>query len=190
MMNLSDKREPIDIVTLSTELKALQSLEECGGIDYLSRLSTATPSSANVAYYSRIVKAMALRRRLIHEASEIIGTAFADSTEIEEYLDSVEQRIFSISDYRVRPAFYKVGEIVKDSIKHVERLYDQKELVTGVASGLNDLDKITAGFQPSDLIIIAARPSMGKTSLALGIGGHVGVSLQKPVAILSLEMAK
>lgn len=190
MTTLIDKREPIDIITLSNELRSSNSLEDVGGIEYLSRLNSASPTSANVGYYARIIKEASIRRRLIHEASEIIASSYQDDKEIEEYLDAVEQRIFSVSDYRIAPAFFKVGDIVKDSIKHVENLYDRKELVTGVASGLKDFDKLTAGFQPSDLIILAARPSMGKTSLALGMAQHVGVHENKAVAVFSLEMSK
>ncbi|RMD87227.1 MAG: replicative DNA helicase [Candidatus Dadabacteria bacterium] len=190
MAALSEKGEPIDIVTLSAKLRSLNYLEECGGIEYLSKLASITPASAHVGYYARLVKAAAIRRRLIHEAIEIINGSYAEECDIEDYLDEVEQRILQISDYKIRPSFYEIGSIVKDSIGHVEKLYEQKEPVTGVASGFRDLDKITAGFQPSDLIIIAARPSMGKTSLALGIVQHVGVHQGKPVALFSMEMSK
>jgi replicative DNA helicase len=133
---------------------------------------------------------MALRRRAIHEASSIIQEAFNVGSEVDEFLDATEQKILSISDYRVRPAFYKVGDVVQDSIKLVEKLYDQKEPVTGVPTGLEKLDLKTAGFQPSDLIIIAARPSMGKTALALNIAQYVGTHRKKGVAVFSLEMSK
>jgi len=190
MIQLTDRREPIDMITLSNELRGMQALDEIGGIEYLSKLNSASPSSANVPFYARIVKEAGLRRRLIHEASEIISASYSDENDIDQYLDSVEQKILSVSDYRISPSFHKVGDVVKDSVKHIEKLYDQKELVTGVSSGFKDLDKITAGFQPSDLIIIAARPSMGKTSLALGITQYVGAHLNKPAAIFSLEMSK
>lgn len=190
MVALVERREPIDIITLSTELKGAKALEDVGGVDYLSKLNSSSPTAANVAYYARIIKEASIRRRLIHEASEIISSSYSDDREIEDYLDAVEQRIFSVADYRIAPSFHKVGDIVKDSIKHVERLYDRKEFVTGVSAGLKDLDKLTAGFQPSDLIILAARPSMGKTSLALGIAQHAGVRENKAVAVFSLEMSK
>lgn len=190
MTDLIEKREPIDIVTLSTQLKTANALDDIGGIEYLSRLNSAIPTSANVGYYARIIKEASIRRKLIHEASEIISSAYQDEKEIEDFLDGVEQRIFSVSDYRIAPAFHKVGDIVKDSIKHVEKLYDRKELVTGVSSGLKDFDKMTAGFQSSDLVILAARPSMGKTSLAMGMAQHVGTHANKAVAVFSLEMSK
>ncbi|MDZ4786856.1 MAG: replicative DNA helicase [bacterium] len=190
MVNLTERREPIDIVILSNELKSLTALDDCGGVEYLSKLNSASPTSANVAFYSRIIKEASLRRRLIHEATDIISSSYSDENDIEDYIDSVEQRILSVSDYRVTPSFYRVGDIVKDSIKQVEKLYDRKELVTGCATGFKDLDRITSGFQPSELIIIAARPSMGKTALALGIAQNVGLNSNKPVAVFSLEMSK
>jgi len=190
MMALADKREPIDIVTLSNQLRGMGLLEESGGLEQLSRLSSSAPSAANVAYYARVVKEMSIRRRVIHEASEIISQAFQLEGEVEDFLDSTEQRILGVADFRISPSFFRVSELVQDSIKLVERLYDQKEPVTGVPSGFDKLDLLTAGFQPSDLIIIAARPSMGKTSLALCISAYVGIHCRRPVAIFSMEMSK
>ncbi len=190
MVTLTDKREPIDIVTLSGQLRTMGLLEESGGIENLSRLASLVPSSANVGFYARVVKEMGLRRRVIHEASEIIANAFQPEVDVESFLDDTEQRILGVSDYRITPAFYHVGEVVQESIKLVERLYDKKEPVTGVPTGFDRLDVITAGFQPSDLIIIAARPSMGKTSLALCMAQFVGIHEKRPVAVFSLEMSK
>lgn len=190
MVALTDKREPIDIVTLSTQLRSMGLLEQSGGIEYLSRLAGAVPSAANVGYYAKVVKEMALRRRIIHAATEITQDAFKIEGEVEEFLDSTEQRILGVSEYRIRPAFHRVGEVVQESIKLVEKLYDQKEPVTGVPTGFRDLDRMTAGFQPSDLIIIAARPSMGKTALALNMAQSVGIEKHKAVAVFSLEMSK
>lgn len=190
MASLSDRREPIDVITLSQQLRAAGSLEDIGGIEALSRMAALVPSAANVGYYARLVKETALKRRVIHEATEIITEAFKESKGVEDFLDSVEQRIFAVSEYRVAPAFYKVGEVVKDAIKHVENLYDKKQLVTGVSTGFERLDFMTAGFQPGDLIIVAARPSMGKTSLALGIAQHAAIVDGKGVAVFSLEMSK
>lgn len=190
MIELLDKREPIDIVTLSQQLREMGALDEAGGIENLSRLAGSVPSAANVGYYSKVVKQLAVRRRIIHEASAIISDAFDNTGDVEQFLDSVENRILKVSDYRISPTFSKVGDIVKESIKHVESLYDRKELVTGTPSGYSDLDRITAGFQPSDLVIIAARPSMGKTALALGIAQHAAIDKNRPVALFSLEMSK
>jgi replicative DNA helicase len=190
MMALSERREPIDIITLSQQLRQMSLLDESGGVDNLSRLAANVPSSAHVGFYAKVVKEMALRRRVIHTASEAVREAFLVEGDVEEFLDSVEQRFLKVSEYRVRPSFYRVGEIVSESIKMVERLYDQKEPVTGVPTGFKVLNQITAGFQPSDLIILAARPSMGKTALALSMAQWVGIHEHRPVAVFSLEMSK
>jgi replicative DNA helicase len=193
MIALWDKREPIDVITLSQKLRSLGTLEQIGGMSGLTRLASLVPSSAHLEYYARLVKEHSLRRRLIREASGVINEAFAIENDIETFLDTAEQKILSVSDYRVSPSFHRAGDVVQDSIKLIEKLFDRKELVTGVASGFNDLDKMTAGFQPSDLIIIAARPSMGKTALALSIASSVGIDTNGPrgsVAVFSLEMSK
>lgn len=190
MISLTDKREPIDVVTLSQRLKAMGLFDDSGGTEILMRLATLVPSAANVAYYARLVKENSLRRRVIREASDIINEAFSDEGELEEFLDSTEQRILGISDYRISPSFSKVGDVVQSSISIIEKLFDQKQSITGVASGFSDLDRMTAGFQPSDLIIIAARPSMGKTALALAFAANAGMEQRGGVAIFSLEMSK
>ena len=190
MIGLSERMEPIDIVTLTTELKKLDRLEVVGGVDYLSQLVDAVPTAANTQYYARTVRELSVRRRLIHTIGEIADEAFSTRGDIDSFIDGVEQRIFKISDARINPSFAKVSEIVKGSIKEVERLYVNKEPITGVACGFIDLDSMTSGFQRSDLIILAGRPAMGKTSLALTIARHVGLELGKPVAVFSLEMSK
>lgn len=190
MAALSDRREPIDIVTLGQQLRSMGQLDAVGGAQALSYLASAVPNAANVAYYARMIKEMSIRRRLINESTDIINSAFELEGEIEEFLDTTEQRILGVSDFRVNASFHRVSEIVQDSIRIVEKLYDQKEPVTGVPSGLMKLDKMTAGFQPSDLIIVAARPSMGKTALVLGWSQFVGIYNKKPVAFFSLEMSK
>jgi len=190
MMLLSDRREPIDVITLSHQLRSIGLLDNAGGMEYLGHLATLVPSSANISYYAKVVKEKALKRRVIHEASGIIQQAFDDSGEVEEFLDQVEQRILGVADVRINPTFHKVGDIVQDSIKLIEKLYDLKEPITGVPSGFMKLDEMTAGFQPSDLIILAARPSMGKTALALNISQFVGLHKRKACAVFSLEMSK
>ena len=190
MSALSDKREPIDIVTLGQQLRSMGQLDAIGGAQALSFLASSVPNAANVAYYARMIKEMAIRRRLIHESTDIINSAFELEGDMEEFLDSTEQKILGVSDFRINASFHKVSDIVQDSIRIVEKLYDQKEPVTGVPSGLAKLDKLTAGFQPSDLIIVAARPSMGKTALVLGWSQFVGIYHRKPVAFFSLEMSK
>ncbi len=190
MVALSDKREPIDLVTLSNQLRSMSLLEESGGIENLSRLATLVPNAANVGFYATVVKEMSIRRGVIHQSTEVIAEAYDAKGEIEEFLDGVERRILGVADNRQQRAFYRVGDVVQESVKLIEKLYDQKAPVTGVPTGFKDLDKITAGFQPSDLIIVAARPSMGKTSLVLCMAAAVGIHTQLPVAVFSLEMSK
>jgi replicative DNA helicase len=190
MSLLADKREPIDILTLGQQLRSMGQLDAVGGAQTLSYLASSVPNSANVAYYARMIKEMSIRRRLIHESTDIINSAFELQGDIEEFLDTTEQKILGVSDFRVAASFHRVSDIVQDSIRIVEKLYDQKEPITGVASGLIKLDKLTAGFQPSDLVIVAARPSMGKTALTLGWAQHIGIYKRKPVAFFSLEMSK
>lgn len=187
---LTDRREPIDVITLSQELRSRGMLERSGGMENLARLAALVPSAANVGFYARTVKDLALRRTMIHEASQIISDAFQLDSPVSDFLDGAEQRILGVSDQRLGTSFSSVGEIVQESIKIVETLYDKKESVTGVPTGFQPLNRMTAGFQPSDLIIIAARPAMGKTSLALTIAQSVGIHANLPVAVFSLEMSK
>lgn len=190
MTALVDKREPVDVITLSEQLRTMGSLEQVGGSEYVARLASGVPSAANVGYYAKLVKEMSLRRRVIHEASGIVERAFKVEGDVETFLDETEQRILQIGENRVRPSFHKVGDVIQESIKLVEKLYDQKQAVTGVSSGFKDLDHLTAGFQPSDLVIIAARPSMGKTALALCMAQRAAIDLNNAVAIFSMEMSK
>lgn len=190
VVDLWEKREPIDVVTLTSVLKSTSQLELIGGVEYLSYLIDAVPTAANVQYYARVIRAMSLRRKVIHEAGEITTDAFALSDDIDTFIDSVEQRIFKISESRLSKGFLRAGDLVKDSIEKIQHRYLNKEEMTGVTSGFKRLDEITSGFQPSDLIIIAGRPSMGKTSLALAIGRYVGIHSGQAVAIFSLEMSQ
>jgi len=190
MIALSERNEPTDLVTLTQQLKASNELSQCGGVEYLTQLVDIVPTSANTQFYARIIKEMSLRRRLIHEASEIAQEALTGRGEIDGFIDSVEQRIFQVSEARINPSFRRVSEIVKDSIKHIENVCFNSGPLTGVPSGFYDLDHFTYGFQPGDLVIVAGRPSMGKTALALTMGLHVALDYGKPVAVFSLEMSK
>ena len=190
MLSMSDKREPIDVLTLATELRNRTTLEAAGGIEYLSHLVDVVPTVANTLFYARTIKEMSIRRRLIHEVSEIATEALNGRGDIDEFIDNVEQRIFKVSEARLKTGFSKVSDIVQSSIKEVEQRYINKEPITGVPSGLIDLDAMTSGFQKSDLVILAGRPSMGKTALALSIGRHVGIDCGLGVAVFSLEMSK
>ena len=190
MASLADKREPIDIITLGQQLRNMGQFDNVGGSTTLSYLASSVPNAANVGYYAKVIKEMAIRRRIIHESTDIINSAFELEGDIEEFIDGTEQRILGVSDFKTQGAFARVSDVVQDSIRLVEKLYDQKEPVTGVPSGLIKLDKMTAGFQPSDLVIVAARPAMGKTALVLGWAQYCGIHYRKPVALFSLEMSK
>jgi replicative DNA helicase len=190
LLEMFERHEPIDIVTLAQALKAASKLDQAGGVEYLSHLVDIVPTAANTQYYARIIREMSIRRKMIHEASEIVNQAFLAKDDVDSFIDSVEQRIFKVSEQRVKPSFVKVGDLVKDSIKAVEARYVNSDSITGVPSGFIDLDELTSGFQPSDLIIVAGRPSMGKTSLALSMGRHVALDRNRAVAVFSLEMSK
>ena len=192
MLDLSEQHMPIDAVTLTEALRGKEILDAVGGLDYISRLVDITPTTVNSQYYARIIKEMSLRRKLIHEATLIANEAFAGRGEMDSFLDNVEKRIFGVSEARINPSFVRVSEIVKDSIKEVERNYMSKEPITGLASGFVDLDKLTSGLQRSDLVIVAGRPSMGKTALALSLALNVALDRRKKrsVAVFSLEMSK
>ena len=190
MIQLSENNEPIDIVILNKSLEKTGVLEEVGGLEYLSYLVDVVPTAANAGYYARIVREMSLRRKLINVGSSIVSDAFESQSDVEEFIDGVEQKIFSVSEARVKKGFFRAGDVVKDSIKEIEHQYVNKEKITGVASGFNDLDEMTAGFQKSDLVIIAGRPSMGKTALVLSIARQVALVESGAVAVFSLEMSK
>lgn len=190
MLELSEKNEAIDLVTLTDYLRKKNELESIGGATYLSLLSNTVPTAANIRYHSKIVYEKALLRNLINTATEIVREGYEDSRDIEELLDHAENAIFSISEKKIKPSFTAIRDIIKDSFETIERLSEKKERVTGMPTGFYDLDMLTSGFQPSDLIIVAGRPSMGKTALCLCVAQHVSIEKKQPVAIFSLEMAK
>ena len=190
MLALSEKSEPIDLITLSDTLKARGELQEIGGATYLAELADKVPSAANIGHYARIVREKAVLRSLITVSNEIASRCYNGEEDIEQFLDEAERLIFDVSEKRVRPAFFKMGEMIMDTIKTVERLYERKELVTGVPTGFLDLDRLTAGLQPSDLVIVAARPSMGKTAFVLNIAQYIALHANTAVGIFSLEMSK
>ncbi len=190
MLSLSEKREPIDLITLTDSLRGRSELQDIGGASYLAELVDRVPSAANIANYARIVREKAVMRSLISVSNEISERCYGGQDDIEAFLDEAERLIFDVSEQRVRPAFYKVGDMIMDTVKTVEQLYERKELVTGVPTGFLDLDRITAGLQPADLVIVAARPSMGKTALVLNIAQHVALQHEMGVGIYSLEMSR
>ncbi len=190
MLSLYERGEPLDLITIVNELKKNKVLEKVGGASYLAQLAEVVPTAANILHYARIVKEKALLRQLISAATEIVTECYREEEDIEELLDRAERLIFSISEFRIRPSFYPMKEVLKDTFKVIERLYERKELVTGVPSGFKDLDRLTAGFQPSDLIIVAGRPSMGKTAFCLNIAQYAAIRAKIPTAIFSMEMSK
>jgi replicative DNA helicase len=190
MLALTERGEPIDLVTLTDALKARGELQEVGGATYLAELIDKVPSAANIVHYARIVREKAVLRTLINVSNEIASRCYNGEEDIERFLDEAERLIFDVSEKRVRPSFFKMSDLIMDTVKTVEKLYERKELVTGVPTGFLDLDRMTAGLQPSDLIIVAARPSMGKTSFVLNIAQYVALHANTAVGIFSLEMSK
>ncbi len=190
MLDLSERGEPIDIVTLTDRLRSAGSLDKAGGPDYIPTLADEVPTSAGVANYAKIVKEKATLRNLIETSSEIVQDCFDAPGDVDQLLDEAERRIFAISEERIRSGFLSMKEIVKSSFKTIESLYEKKEHITGVPSGFADIDELTSGFQSSDLIIIAGRPSMGKTAFCLNVAQYASIQKQLTVAVFSLEMAK
>jgi len=186
---LFNNNEPIDVVTVSETLKNTDKLELVGGRAYVNDLALSVISAANVEYYAKIVSEKAVMRELIRAGGEIASVAYEDIN-TEKAVDTAEQLIFSISQRKTPDNLTHVGEIVLDSYNLIEARYNNRDELIGIPSGFYDIDSLTAGFQPSDLIIIAARPSMGKTTLCLNIAQEVGIKKKRPVALFSLEMSK
>ncbi|MHB8908839.1 MAG: replicative DNA helicase [Syntrophales bacterium] len=190
IIDLSDRNEPCDLITLSNILKDQKRIEQVGGTAYLASLVDNVSSAVNIGYYAKIIKEKSILRRLIGTATEILNKTYDSTMDVDSVLDEAEHAIFEISENKVRPSFYPMRDIIKDSFKAIERLYANKELVTGVSTGFDKIDDMTSGLQRSDLIIIAGRPSMGKTAFALNIAQHAALELGIPVAVFSLEMSK
>jgi replicative DNA helicase len=189
MIELSDRAEPVDLITLSEFLKTRNELEAVGGTAYLASLADFVPTAANISYYARIVREKSILRSLISTATDIATRGYEEQGNVEEFLDAAEKVIFDISEKKIKASFIAVGDMIKDTLKTVEKLYERKEMVTGVPTGYEDLDKLTAGLQPADLIIVAGRPGMGKTAFALNIATNAAFT-GVGAAVFSLEMAK
>jgi replicative DNA helicase len=192
MMKLSDLREPCDLITMTDILKKAGELEEVGGAAYLATLVDYVPTAANIAYYCKMVKEKSTNRRLISVATEIVSRGYDEAADVDELLDKAQKEIYEITENKSRPQYVPVQAVLKEAFNILKNLHDQKEHVTGVPTGYVDLDHKTAGFQPGNLVIIAARPSMGKTTLALNIAQHASAESKKkvPSVIFSLEMGK
>jgi replicative DNA helicase len=190
MVRLSDRGDAIDLVTLKDELSRSGDIDEVGGPAYIAALVDGVPRSTNVEHYARIIKEKSTLRRLIIAANRIQSTAYEAEQDADVILDQAEHAIFAIADDRIRDGFVSLKDLAQSSLDTIEKLHARKELITGVPSGFVDLDEMTSGLQPADLIIVAARPSMGKTSLVLNIAQHVGTKTDMAVGIFSLEMSK
>lgn len=191
LITLSERNEPADLVTLTAVLKNRDALEEIGGSSYLSTLVDFVPTAANISYYCKIVKEKAISRELIKVATEIASRGY-EGGEVEASLDWAEGEIFKIANMKSRPSVFATKDIVKETIKTIEKLYDRKELITGVPTGFTDLDNMTSGLQGGDLVIIAGRPSMGKTAFCLNLVEHAAMHATQPIPaiVFSLEMSK
>ncbi|AGB42476.1 replicative DNA helicase [Halobacteroides halobius DSM 5150] len=187
---LFEAGEPVDLVTINQQLREDKKLEEVGGASYITSLVNSVPTAANIEHYAKIVGEKAMLRRLIKVAGEISQLGYSEEEDVDTLLDKAESRIFEISQTRRTDGFANVKDVLMDTFDRLEQLHEHNSDVTGVPTGFSDLDKMTSGFQESDLIIIAARPSMGKTALALNIAQYVAVEEDIPVAIFSLEMSK
>jgi replicative DNA helicase len=187
---LNERGAVVDVLTLSDELALRGELQAVGGKDYLTLLIDAVPTSANVEYHAKIVKEKGLVRRLIEVSTEIVSESFEGRRTSADLLDVAEQRIFQINQQRTREGFHRIKELLWPAMERIEDLARGGALITGVPTGFVDLDKLTLGFQPSELIIIAARPSMGKTAFVLNLAQNAAIQSGVPVAIFSLEMAK
>lgn len=190
MVGLTDRSEPVDFVTLTDELTRSGELEEVGGPAYVSGLTDGVPRSANVEYYARIVKEKSTLRRLIQASNEVLVRAYDAEEDADDLLDEAERTIFSIAEGRMRSGFVKLSELVDGGYAMLEQLQANRGLVTGVPSGFVELDEMTSGFQKSDLVIVAARPAMGKTSFVMNIALNAALEAGKSVGVFSLEMSK
>ena len=190
MTDLFDKAEPIDLVTLANKLKENGQLDEIGGASYLARLVDTVPLAVNARHYAKIIHDKASLRRMIEKANAIIKRCFEERGEAEDVIDFAESAVFEISEKKARQSFFPLSKIILGNIETLEEKQGNRSLVTGVPTGFTALDNLTSGLQNSDLIILAARPSMGKTALALNIARNAAVEANIPVAVFSLEMSK
>jgi replicative DNA helicase len=190
IIDITEKAGPVDIITVSEQLQLRGMLDNIGGLDYLASITGAVPTTANARHYAKIVEEKALLRRLIKAASDISGMSYDASEEAAFVLDRAEKSIFDILQKRSTQGFTHIKDILLETFSRLEELYNSKGFITGIPTGFNDLDFKTAGLQNSDLVLIAARPGMGKTAMALNIAQYAAVQKHVPVAIFNLEMSK
>ena len=190
MAALAERSQPIDLVTLKDELVRESALEAVGGAAYLAALVDGVPRITSVEHWSRIIKEKAVLRNLIHAGNRIVQSCFEGEDEAAALLDQAEQSIFGIAEKRIRAGFASMREIVKESFRTIDQLSQSKDVVTGLATGFVDIDEMTSGLQKGDLVIVAARPAMGKTSFCLNVAQHVSMRIGETVGLFSLEMSK
>lgn len=190
IISLVDKGVPVDVLSLSEELQRAGYLEEVGGASYISSLLDGVPKSLNVEYHARIIKEKALLRRLILSSAKIISSSYAQKEDADQLLNEAQAAIIEVAEQRIKPGFVQIGMLTEPTLEMIRALHERQEAVTGIPTGFRDLDGLTSGFHNSEFIVIAARPSMGKTALALNISHYVGVKTDYSVGFFSLEMAK
>lgn len=190
ILNLYNRAEPIDIITVKSELESMGKFQQIGGLEYLAELPEKVPTTANATKYIKIVEEKSTLRRLIKTANEIIELGYDQSEEVEDIMEGAEKKIFNIMQEKNQKGYSPIKDVLVESFTKLEELYNRKQHITGVPSGFTDLDYRTAGFHGSELILIAARPAMGKTAFALNIATNAAVKSKVPVAVFSLEMSK
>lgn len=190
ILDLYEKKEPADLVTVTNYLKEKDELKEVGGASYISELVDMVPTAANVEHYARIIKEKSMLRSTISAATDIISQGMENPDDVDEFLDKAENLIFQVAEKRARKSFFRIKGLIDEAFERVEKIYNKKTKVVGISTGFTDFDRLTGGLQHGDMIIIAGRPSMGKTSLALNIANHVAADEGMPVAIFSLEMSR
>ena len=187
---LFEKNQAVDLVTMAEELRRRRQLEEVGGASYLTQLTASIPTAVNIDHYAQIVKEKALLRRLIAASQQILHESYEPESEVEELVDRAEQLIFEIGQHQIEGRFFALKDVIRTSIETIDQLYQRKEHVTGLSTGYKEFDIKTAGLQNSDLVVVAGRPSMGKSAFVSCICEHAAVELKKPIAFFSLEMSK
>lgn len=190
MLSLYGRAEPIDMITVKDELVSLGKLDVCGGLEYIAELSDKVPTTANVDQYIKIVEEKSILRSLIKTSNELIELGYDQTLEVDEIIEKAEKNVFNLLKNRNQKGYTPIKEVLIENFARIEKLYNQKEGITGIPTGFIDVDNKTAGLHGGELILIAARPAMGKTAFALNIATHAAVRAHTPVAIFSLEMPK
>ncbi|MFA5840361.1 MAG: replicative DNA helicase [Candidatus Margulisiibacteriota bacterium] len=190
ILDLFDRGEPVDLVTVTDSLRKSSKLDSAGGAVYIADLLNSVATAANVEYHAKIVAEKSMLRRMIDAGTRMVHESFDESQRVDDILEAAEKTIFNLALKRVREGFFRIDSVIKGVLDKIDSLYGKKDAITGTPTGFADLDQMTAGFQNSELIIIAARPSVGKTALALNIATNAAIKYKIPVAIFSLEMSK